>query len=93
MNELERTALNEILRTVTYIAEKLDERCRFRKGKWRKIMIFILTISTNMLITFIFLNLYSRYLAKELKKIEDRVLVYIQLKTILQKDSPSSVKE
>ena len=25
MNELERTALNEILRAVTYIAEKLDE--------------------------------------------------------------------
>ena len=25
MNELERTALNEILRTVAYIAEKLDE--------------------------------------------------------------------
>ncbi|MDS5121508.1 hypothetical protein RLJ05_01120 [Streptococcus pneumoniae] len=25
MDELERTALNEILRTVTYIAEKLDE--------------------------------------------------------------------
>ena len=25
MNELERTALNEILRTVTYIAEKLNE--------------------------------------------------------------------
>lgn len=25
MNELERTALNEILRTVTYIAVKLDE--------------------------------------------------------------------
>ena len=25
MNELERTALNEILRTVTYIAERLDE--------------------------------------------------------------------
>lgn len=25
MNELERTALNEIMRTVTYIAEKLDE--------------------------------------------------------------------
>ena len=25
MNELERTALNEILRTVTHIAEKLDE--------------------------------------------------------------------
>ena len=25
MNELESTALNEILRTVTYIAEKLDE--------------------------------------------------------------------
>lgn len=25
MNELERTALNEILRTVMYIAEKLDE--------------------------------------------------------------------
>lgn len=56
-------------------------------------MIFILTILTNMLITFIFLSLYSRYLAKELKKIEDRVLVYLQLKTILQKDSPSSVKE
>lgn len=25
MNELERTALNEVLRTVTYIAEKLDK--------------------------------------------------------------------
>ena len=25
MNELERTALNEILRTVTYIAEQLDK--------------------------------------------------------------------
>ena len=25
MNELERTALNEILRTVTYIAEKVEE--------------------------------------------------------------------
>ena len=25
MNELERTALNEILRTVTYIAAKVDE--------------------------------------------------------------------
>ena len=25
MNELERTALNEILRTVTYIAGRLDE--------------------------------------------------------------------
>ncbi|QBX16464.1 hypothetical protein Javan253_0008 [Streptococcus phage Javan253] len=25
MNELERTALNEILRTVTYIAKKVDE--------------------------------------------------------------------
>ncbi|AEQ24641.1 TPA: hypothetical protein ACHC9S_001557 [Streptococcus pyogenes] len=25
MNELERTALNEIMRTVTYIAEKLDK--------------------------------------------------------------------
>lgn len=25
MNELERTALNEILRTVTYIAEKVDD--------------------------------------------------------------------
>ncbi|VSO30262.1 Uncharacterised protein [Streptococcus pneumoniae] len=25
MDELERTALNEILRTVTYIAEKVDE--------------------------------------------------------------------
>lgn len=25
MNELEKTALNEILRTVTYIAEKADE--------------------------------------------------------------------
>lgn len=56
-------------------------------------MVFILTILINTLITFIFLNLYSRYLAKELKKIEDRVLVYLQLKTILQKDSPSSVKE
>ena len=56
-------------------------------------MIFILTISTNMVITFIILNLYSHYLAKELKKVEDRVLVYLQLKTILQKDSPSSVKE
>ena len=30
MNELERTALNEILRTVTYIAEKLDELERER---------------------------------------------------------------
>ena len=29
MNELERTALNEILRTVTYIAEKLDEIEKF----------------------------------------------------------------
>lgn len=55
-------------------------------------MVFILTILINALITFIFLNLYSRYLAKELKKMEDRVLVYLQLKTILQKDSPSSVK-
>ena len=55
-------------------------------------MVFILTILINILITFIFLNFYSRYLAKELKKIEDRVLVYLQLKTILQKDSPSSVK-
>ena len=25
MNELEKTVLNEILRTVTYIAEKVDE--------------------------------------------------------------------
>lgn len=25
MNELERTALNEIMRTVTYIAEKVDD--------------------------------------------------------------------
>lgn len=25
MNELERAALNEIMRTVTYIAEKVDE--------------------------------------------------------------------
>lgn len=25
MNELERTALNEIMRTVTYIAEKVDK--------------------------------------------------------------------
>ncbi len=56
-------------------------------------MVLILTILINTLITFIFLNLYSRYLAKELKKIEDRVLVYLQLKTMLQKDSPSSVKE
>lgn len=55
-------------------------------------MVLILTILINILITFIFLNLYSRYLAKELKKLEDRVLVYLQLKTILQKDSPSSVK-
>lgn len=55
-------------------------------------MVLILTILINTLITFIFLNLYSRYLAKELKKIEDRVLVHLQLKTILQKDSPSSVK-
>lgn len=46
-------------------------------------MVFILTILTNMLITFIFLNLYSRYLAKELKKIEDRVLVYLQLTTLI----------
>ena len=56
-------------------------------------MVFVLTILTNVLITLIFLNLYSRYFAKELKKIEDRVLVYLQLKTILQKDSPISVKE
>lgn len=49
-------------------------------------MVFLLTILTNMLITFIFLSLYSRYLAKELKKIEDRVLVYLQLKTMLQKE-------
>lgn len=34
MNELERTALNEILRTVTYIAEKLDELdARFSQSK------------------------------------------------------------
>lgn len=26
MNELERTALNEVLRTVTYIAEKKERR-------------------------------------------------------------------
>nr|DAT35368.1 MAG TPA: Anaphase promoting complex subunit 8 / Cdc23 [Caudoviricetes sp.] len=56
-------------------------------------MMVFLMILINTLITFIFLNLYSRYLAKELKKIEDRVLVYLQLKTMLQKDSPSSVKE
>ena len=55
-------------------------------------MVFILMILINTLITFIFLNLYSRYLVKELKKMEDRVLVYLQLKTMLQKDSPSSVK-
>ena len=55
-------------------------------------MVLILTILINTLITFIILNLYSRYLTKELKKMEDRVLVYLQLKTILQKDSPSSVK-
>ena len=30
MNELERTALNEVLRTVTYIAEKKGERDAFR---------------------------------------------------------------
>ena len=56
-------------------------------------MMVFLMILIYTLITFIFLNLYSRYLAKELKKIEDRVLVYLQLKTMLQKDSPSSVKE
>lgn len=34
MNKLERTALNEILRTVTYIAEKLDELdARFSQSK------------------------------------------------------------
>ncbi len=55
-------------------------------------MVFILVTLINMLITLNLLILYSRYLAKELKKIEDRVLVYLQLKTILQKDSPSSVK-
>ena len=35
MNELERTALNEILRTVTYIAEKMDkleEQAGIEKG-------------------------------------------------------------
>ena len=30
MNELERTVLNEILRTVTYIAEKKERR----EGEW-----------------------------------------------------------
>lgn len=55
-------------------------------------MMFILITLINMLITLSFLTLYSRYLAKELNKIEDRFLVYLQLKTILQKDSPSSVK-
>ena len=30
MNKLERTALNEILRTVTYIAEKKERRA----GEW-----------------------------------------------------------
>ena len=29
MNELERTAFNEILRTVTYIAEKKERRGRY----------------------------------------------------------------
>lgn len=53
-------------------------------------MVFILTILANMLITFIFLNLYSRYLVKELKRIEGRVLVYLQLKTMLQKNFPSA---
>ena len=35
MNELERTALNEILRTVTYIAEKLDELERERIEEYK----------------------------------------------------------
>ena len=33
MNELERTALNEILRTVTYIAEKKERRERDDKKR------------------------------------------------------------
>ena len=31
MNELERTALNEVLRTVTYIAEKKERRMDGRR--------------------------------------------------------------
>lgn len=59
-----------------------------RKGK----MFFVLIIITNILITFIILRIYSYYLAKELDKMENRIL-YLQLKTILQKDFPSVVKE
>nr|DAN51315.1 MAG TPA: hypothetical protein [Caudoviricetes sp.] len=33
MNELERTALNEVLRTVTYIAEKKERRGRDGKKR------------------------------------------------------------
>lgn len=32
MNELERTALNEILKTVTYIAENVEGHCRLKRG-------------------------------------------------------------
>lgn len=55
-------------------------------------IVFVLITLINMVITLILLVLYSHYLTKELKKIEDRILSYYQLKTILQKDSPSSVK-
>lgn len=55
-------------------------------------MVFILTILTNMLMVFIFLNLYSRHLAKELKKIEDRVLVYLQLITLIDQSGLSRNK-
>lgn len=55
-------------------------------------MFFVLIIITNILITFIILRIYSYYLAKELDKMENRIL-YLPLKTILQKDSPSVVKE
>lgn len=44
MNELERTALNEILRTVTYIAEKLDELdAKFSQSKELKMNELILS--------------------------------------------------
>lgn len=56
-------------------------------------MFFVLIIIMNILITFIILRIYSYYLAKELDKMENRILYYLQLKTILQKDFPSVVKE
>ncbi|VTY23862.1 Uncharacterised protein [Streptococcus anginosus] len=56
-------------------------------------MFFVLIIIMNILITFIILRIYSYYLAKELAVMEKRILSYIDLKTILQKDSPNSVSE